>query len=41
MSALVKKVFNLEQESAKLYKSMAEKDKRIKDLEVTLRVQED
>lgn len=40
MSALVKKVFHLEQESAKLYKTLAEKDKKIKDLELTVKVQE-
>jgi hypothetical protein len=36
MSALVKKVFQLEQESSKLFKNMTAKDKRIRDQELTI-----
>ncbi len=39
MSALVKKVFQLEQESSKLFHAMAEKDKKIRDLELTVAMQ--
>ena len=36
MSALVKKVFHLEQESTKLFKNMVNKDKKIRDQELTI-----
>lgn len=39
MSALVKKVFQLEQESSRLFKSMTDKDKKIRDLELTIAMQ--
>ena len=38
MSSLVKKVFQLEQESAKLFKMIAAKDKKIRDLQLTITV---
>jgi hypothetical protein len=39
MSALVKKVFQLEQESTKLFKALTTKDKHIRDLELTVAMQ--
>ena len=36
MSSLVKKVFQLEQESSRLFKSMVSKDKKIRDQELTI-----
>jgi hypothetical protein len=38
MSSLVKKVFQLEQESAKLFKMISAKDKKIRDLQLTITV---
>lgn len=39
MSALVKKVFQLEQESSKLFKTLTSRDKQIRDLELTVAMQ--